>query len=57
MDSIINHLKQFVRTTNYLSAAQIYLINNFFLKQPLNFNDIKPRLLGHWGASSGWKWE
>ncbi len=43
-------LKKYVRVTNYLSVAQIYLRDNVFLNRPLEFNDIKPRLLGHWGT-------
>jgi len=43
----------FVRATNYLSAAQIFLRDNFLLERPLTFADIKPRLLGHWGTCPG----
>lgn len=41
------------RAANYLSAAQIFLQNNFLLKDPLAFEHIKPRLLGHWGTCPG----
>lgn len=34
-------------------AGQIYLQNNFLLERPLSFDDIKPRLLGHWGTCPG----
>ena len=53
MDIVIEQIKQYVRAANYLSAAQIYLMNNFLLTQKLKFNDIKPRLLGHWGTCPG----
>lgn len=43
----------YVRATNYLSAAQIFLKDNFLLERPLSFDDIKPRLLGHWGTAPG----
>jgi len=46
-------LKKFVRATNYLSAAQIYLQGNVLLKEGLSPDDIKPRLLGHWGTCPG----
>ena len=36
---------------NYLTVAQIYLKSNPLLRQPLTVDDIKPRLLGHWGTS------
>lgn len=49
----IEAIKKYVRAANYLTAAQIYLQNNFLLKTPLTFEDIKPRLLGHWGTCPG----
>lgn len=41
------------RAANYLAAAQIYLRDNFLLERPLRPEDIKPRLLGHWGTCPG----
>ncbi|MES1205944.1 MAG: phosphoketolase family protein, partial [Pseudomonadota bacterium] len=41
----------FWRACNYLSVGMIYLQNNPLLKRPLETDDIKLRLLGHWGAS------
>ena len=41
------------RAANYLSVGQIYLLGNPLLKQPLEKEDIKPRLLGHWGTTPG----
>ena len=38
---------------NYLSVGQIYLKDNPLLDRPLSTQDIKPRLLGHWGTTSG----
>ena len=46
-------LKKYVRASNYLSVAQIYLQDNILLKRPLECKDIKPRLLGHWGTCPG----
>lgn len=51
--SEISALKKYVRLTNYLSVAQIYLRDNVLLERPLVFDDIKPRLLGHWGTCPG----
>lgn len=48
-----HHLDQFIRATNYLSVAQIFLQDNFLLERPLIPADIKPRLLGHWGTCPG----
>src|SRR5438034_5112368 len=41
------------RAANYVSAGQIYLLDNPLLKRPLRLDDIKPRLLGHWGTTPG----
>ena len=38
---------------NYLSVGQIYLRDNPLLERPLNVDDIKPRLLGHFGTTPG----
>src|SRR3989338_2637859 len=53
MANTIESVKKYVRAANYLSAAQIYLRDNFLLERSLSFDDIKPRLLGHWGTSPG----
>ena len=53
MNDEIEAIKKYVRALNYLSAAQIYLQDNFLLARKLKFNDIKPRLLGHWGTCPG----
>ena len=41
------------RAANYLSVGQIYLYANPLLHEPLKFEHIKPRLLGHWGTTAG----
>ena len=41
------------RAANYLSVGQIYLLDNPLLRRPLAREDIKPRLLGHWGTTPG----
>ncbi len=41
------------RAANYLSVGQIYLLANPLLRTPLSREDIKPRLLGHWGTTPG----
>ncbi|MGZ6621890.1 MAG: phosphoketolase family protein, partial [Solirubrobacteraceae bacterium] len=37
----------------YLSVGQIYLLDNPLLERPLTAEDVKPRLLGHWGTTPG----
>jgi xylulose-5-phosphate/fructose-6-phosphate phosphoketolase len=39
------------RAANYLTVGQIYLLDDPLLRRPLTRDDIKPRLLGHWGTS------
>ena len=41
------------RAANYLSVGQIYLKDNPLLQRPLTLEDVKPRLLGHWGTTPG----
>jgi len=41
------------RAANYLSVGQIYLKDNPLLERPLSLDDVKPRLLGHWGTTPG----
>ena len=41
------------RALDYLVVAQLFLQNNFLLEKPLSPDDIKPRLLGHWGTCHG----
>lgn len=49
----IDDIKKRIRFCNYLCVAQIFLQDNFLLNRPLSFNDVKPRLLGHWGSCPG----
>ncbi len=53
MENEIEAIKKYVRAANYISAAQIYLQDNFLHRRKLKFEDIKPRLLGHWGTCPG----
>src|SRR3972149_180697 len=53
MDTSIKTIEKYVRAANYLSAAQIFLRDNFLLERKLKSEDIKPRLLGHWGTWPG----
>jgi xylulose-5-phosphate/fructose-6-phosphate phosphoketolase len=46
-------LDAYWRAANYLSAGQIYLLDNPLLREPLRLEHLKPRLLGHWGTTPG----
>lgn len=52
-DQETSALDSYLRAANYLTAAQIFLQDNFLMKRALEFADIKPRLLGHWGSGPG----
>ena len=49
----IEKIRKRIRACDYLSVAQLYLRDNFLLESPLSYNDIKTRLLGHWGTCHG----
>ncbi|HEU4550860.1 MAG TPA: phosphoketolase family protein [Rhizomicrobium sp.] len=46
-------LDRYWRAANYLSVGQIYLKSNPLLRQPFSREQVKPRLLGHWGTTPG----
>jgi xylulose-5-phosphate/fructose-6-phosphate phosphoketolase len=49
----LNKMDAYWRAANYLSVGQIYLKDNPLLERPLTLDDVKPRLLGHWGTTPG----
>ncbi|MGA7571446.1 MAG: phosphoketolase family protein [Candidatus Aquilonibacter sp.] len=54
MDENFLQLDAYWRAANYISAGQIYLLDrNPLLRRSLTPEDIKPRLLGHWGTTPG----
>ena len=50
---VLRKMNAYWRAANYLSVGQIYLYDDPLLKRPLTLNDVKPRLLGHWGTTPG----
>jgi xylulose-5-phosphate/fructose-6-phosphate phosphoketolase len=46
-------LDAYWRAANYLSVGQIYLLDNPLLREPLAAEQVKPRLLGHFGTTPG----
>ena len=50
---LLRKMHAYWRAANYLSVGQIYLQDNALLETPLRREHIKPRLLGHWGTTSG----
>ena len=51
--ALLDKMQRYWHAANYLTVAQIYLHDNPLLRQPLQPEHIKPRLLGHWGTSPG----
>jgi xylulose-5-phosphate/fructose-6-phosphate phosphoketolase len=49
----LTKMNAYWRAANYLSVGQIYLKDNPLLERPLTLDDVKPRLLGHWGTTPG----
>ena len=52
-DAELTQLDAYWRAANYLSVGQIYLLDNPLLREPLQPEHVKPRLLGHWGTTPG----
>src|SRR5216683_3196994 len=52
-DEELRKMHAYWRAANYLSVGQIYLYANPLLHEPLKFEHIKLRLLGHWGTTPG----
>ncbi|HEV2325118.1 MAG TPA: phosphoketolase family protein, partial [Terracidiphilus sp.] len=50
---LLSKMDAYWRAANYLSVGQIYLKDNPLLERPLSLDDVKPRLLGHWGTTPG----
>lgn len=46
-------IRRRVRASDYLVVAQLFLQDNYLLSHKLTSEDIKPRLLGHWGTCHG----
>ncbi len=46
-------MKKYLRYTDYLGTAQLYLKENVFLRESLKPEHFKARILGHWGTVPG----
>ena len=52
-DEELNAIDAWWRAANYLCAGMLYLRANPLLREPLRPEQIKRRLLGHWGSDPG----
>ena len=48
-EELLGRMDAWFRAANYLSAGQLYLLENPLLKKPLTLNMIKKKIVGHWG--------
>lgn len=46
-------MDQYWRASNYLTACQLYLLDNPLLEKPLSAEHIKKKIVGHWGTCPG----
>jgi len=49
----LKKIDAYFRAANYLSACQLYLLDNPLLRKKLTLKDIKPNIVGHWGTAPG----
>ena len=52
-DQELEDIHAWWRAANYLAVGQIYLLDNELMRRELTVEDVKPRLLGHWGTTPG----
>ena len=50
---MLDKMNAYWRAANYLSAGQLYLLDNPLLKEPLTMDQIKKKIVGHWGTVPG----
>lgn len=53
MEKELKKIDAYWRAANYLSACQLYLLDNPLLKRSLSLKDIKHKIVGHWGTTPG----
>ncbi len=53
MKKELKKIDAYWRAANYLSVGQLYLLDNPLLKRKLTLNDVKPKIVGHWGTTPG----
>jgi len=51
--SLLSRMDAWWRASNYLSAGQLYLLDNPLLREPLTREQIKRKIVGHWGTVPG----
>ena len=49
----LQKMKKYFDAANYLSVAQLYLLDNPLLERPLKREDVKKKIVGHFGTVPG----
>ena len=52
-EEMLTKMNAYWRAANYLSTGQLYLLDNPLLKKPLSLDQIKKKIVGHWGTVPG----
>ena len=52
-DAYLEKMNAYWRAANYLAAAQLYLLDNPLLREPLTRDQVKKKIVGHWGTVPG----
>lgn len=52
-EELLQKMDAYWRAANYLSAGQLYLLDNPLLKEPLTMDHVKKKIVGHWGTVPG----
>ena len=52
-EEYLKKMDAYWRAANYLSAAQLYMLKNPLLREPLTRDQVKKKIVGHWGTVPG----
>ena len=52
-DELLKKMDKWWSAANYLAVGQLYLLDNPLLRRPLRKEDVKRKIVGHWGTVPG----
>ena len=52
-NEMLEKMNAYWRAANYLSAGQLYLLDNPLLREELTMEHVKKKIVGHWGTVPG----
>lgn len=52
-EDYLKKMDAYWRAANYLGVAQLYLLDNPLLREPLTRDQVKKKIVGHWGTVPG----